>query len=843
MTTAAAPTHLATILSASKIYDAEERRGRPLSKVAKKLAIPSGIVTTDWGKVRDTCNRKLGIEYDKWQDGCGQLLLAKRADGMLAHTIGGFGLSICRQTGKALSWDTPILTANRGWVPMVDLRVGDRVFHPSGRAVGVTYVSDVKLNHVCYEVTTTDGRRVVADAGHLWTVEDRRQRRVREMTTLDLVRDGLTRYEGGVEFRYRLPLQAEVDLPEADLPVDPYLLGAWLGNGDSSSSYMTFNVNDAQHWEEAITASGYVPTSKLDAHGRGQRTLINATSPGKGRASRSLVGKLRQLNLLNDKHIPEDYLLSAANQRLSLLQGLLDTDGYIDPRQGTVEFSSTNRNLAEGVLFLARSLGWRATLKEGKSTLYGVDMGPKYRVGFTPKLCDGKNPFRLPRKARLVQAEDGGAGRFAVSIKSVERVATRPVCCIKVDSNDGLFLAGRDLIATHNTHFLTGAVFGLSVNRPGLLTIWTAHHTKTSDETFTAMQAFCKRDKIAPFINYVHTGSGDEEIAFINGSRILFGARERGFGRGIPGVDILVSDEGQIMSQRAMQNMLATMNTSNLGLHIYAGTPPAPGDNSEHWLGMRDEAWSGQADDMVWIEIGADDDADIDDVHQYAKANPSFPHRTPIHSLLRLRRKLGDDGFMREGLGVYDKDDGSVFDIAKWSNLKEENAAELEEAVLMVDVSPDRRWSTIAMAGELASDEDRTLVVTHSMRGTEGVTKKILELMEQINVIEVAIFSGGTARILKPDLENENIQYEEITANELAAAYGHLQEKIKRGEVAHVDQAELNLALEMTKTRFVQTGEAESFDRREYTVDVSPAVAAAGAVYRWGLVGRMPVLL
>ena len=188
-------------------------------------------------------------------------------------------------------------------------------------------------------------------------------------------------------------------------------------------------------------------------------------------------------------------------------------------------------------------------------------------------------------------------------------------------------------------------------------------------ETFLAMQAFSMRSKIAPFIHKVYTGSGDEEIRFINGSRILFGARERGFGRGIPGVDILISDEGQILSMRAMQNMLATMNVSRFGLHVYAGTPPYEEDNCEVWLQMRDEALSGASTDMVWIEMGADDNADLDDEDQWRKANPSIPHRTPIESIRRLRQRLDDKGFKHEAMGVYDPDDAAVFDIARWATL------------------------------------------------------------------------------------------------------------------------------------------------------------------------------
>lgn len=206
------------------------------------------------------------------------------------------------------------------------------------------------------------------------------------------------------------------------------------------------------------------------------------------------------------------------------------------------------------------------------------------------------------------------------------------------------------------TYLLAAMTFALCVNRPGLLVIWTAHHLATSGETFLSMQGFAQRAKVAPHIRQVFTGSGDEEVRFHNGSRILFGARERGFGRGIPGVDVLIMDEAQILSDKAMSNMLATMNTSRFGLHLYIGTPPKPEDMSESFTRMRREALAGTLRDGAWIEFGADRDAKPEDRKQWAKANPSYPHRTPAQSMIRLRRKLTDADWRREGLGIWDDD-------------------------------------------------------------------------------------------------------------------------------------------------------------------------------------------
>ncbi len=422
------------------------------------------------------------------------------------------------------------------------------------------------------------------------------------------------------------------------------------------------------------------------------------------------------------------------------------------------------------------------------------------------------------------------------------------------------------------TFWVAGSMFGLCKKYPGLLGIWTAHHSATSDETFEAIQGFANRVRVKPHIDFIHTGSGDEEVRFFNGSRILFGARERGFGRGIPGVDVMMFDEGQIMSERALQNMIATLNTSWLGLHIYAGTPPKPEDNSENWMRMHDEAWAigdpsvivVDTEDMVWVEFGGDDNDDPlaraaarDDIRQWVK-NPSFPHRTPVQAFMRLRRKLSDEGFDREGLGLYDPSAKSIFDMNRWNTLAVEDPPQPHRAALVLDVSPDHAWSALGIAAELPGaaesddEQERVLVVVQSIPGTTGVAKVIASLKDKRDLFDIAI-TPGAARALETDLVKENVEYEIMPASEVAASYGNLQAAIKSGGVAHVSQPELDVAMKAVKSRFLQTGESQSFDRREVKekgkgmideIDTSPAVAAACALYRFGLNNApMPLIM
>jgi phage terminase large subunit-like protein len=383
------------------------------------------------------------------------------------------------------------------------------------------------------------------------------------------------------------------------------------------------------------------------------------------------------------------------------------------------------------------------------------------------------------------------------------------------------------------TYLIGAMAFALCILHPGLTVIWTAHHTRTAGETFLAMQGFARRQKIEPYIRDVFKGSGDEEVRFVNGSRILFGARERGFGRGFADVDVMVFDEAQKLGDRALDDMIATMNTALNPLPLFMGTPPKPEDQSEAFQRMRSEALSGESTDLVWIECGADEGSDPDDRGQWVKANPSYPHRTPLTSMMRLRKKLTVDSWMREGLGIWDSNELRVFDMAAWSRLCRPDVEPPLRAALVVDVAPDRKWSCIGIAGKLETVDDTTLVLCHSAPGTDWVAPKVAELAAARKITEVALVTSGQAKALQPDFVQLGIVFEKLTAQDMGAACAAFQEAVKSRRVAHVGQGELDTALVNARTRY--TGETEVWDRRDQSVDISPLVACSAAFYRWSL--------
>lgn len=218
--------------------------------------------------------------------------------------------------------------------------------------------------------------------------------------------------------------------------------------------------------------------------------------------------------------------------------------------------------------------------------------------------------------------------------------------------------------------FLIGMiVFAVCINDPRRKAIWTAHRTTTADETFESMKSLAADPGIAPHVRNVRSANGEQRIVFTNGSRIEFGAREHGFGRGKTKVSLLVLDEAQILTESAMENLVPAMNQGVTPLMFLMGTPPRPRDPGEVFTNRRTRALSGSSKDTLYVEFSADRDAKIEDRAQWSKANPSYPSRTPEDAMLRMMEAFGDASFRREALGIWDETTAGVAALnrADWS--------------------------------------------------------------------------------------------------------------------------------------------------------------------------------
>ncbi len=228
--------------------------------------------------------------------------------------------------------------------------------------------------------------------------------------------------------------------------------------------------------------------------------------------------------------------------------------------------------------------------------------------------------------------------------------------------------------------FIVGrTVFNLASQFDGLTALWTAHRTRTATQTFQKLAAFAQQKRVKPYLaptrnDGIRSTNGEQEIEFRNGSRILFGAREQGFGRGFDEVDIEVFDESQILTEKALEDMVPAANQSRNphgALLIFMGTPPRPVDPGEVMKARRRKALDGKPADVVVLErgnalyvetssdpnVGRAGGPSLDDSEQIRKANPSYPHRTPQESIDRMRENLpSDEAWRREALGVWDSD-------------------------------------------------------------------------------------------------------------------------------------------------------------------------------------------
>ena len=366
-----------------------------------------------------------------------------------------------RRLGKALAIDTPIPTPS-GWTTMGELKEGDVVFDEAGNQCRVTFSTEVQFGRPCNRVVFNDGSVIVADDDHLWLTWDRcaRKNAKRNARKVHKMENPKKPYNQAPKIRTTAEIAETISsgsrgdtnhsvenckpiaCDHADLPIPPYVFGAWIGDGLSDGA--RFVCNDDQIIDEIRREGQNI--YKLD-----QPFMWSMAEPGDGKGkglhSRTLLGKLRKLGVLKNKHIPNAYLRASENQRLALLQGLMDTDGTA-AKEGNCEFTSVKEVIALGFLELALSLGIRATMHEGRAKIDGRDCGPKWRITFSTDLP----AFRLKRKLDRQNSRKGSDRninhRFIVS---VERCPSVPVKCIQVDSPSHLYLAGRSFIPTHNT--------------------------------------------------------------------------------------------------------------------------------------------------------------------------------------------------------------------------------------------------------------------------------------------------------------------------------------------------------------------------------------------------------
>lgn len=371
-----------------------------------------------------------------------QMVIEGRLD-RVGHTRSMLSAQHMYNYNAPLALDTQIPTPS-GWTTMGELERGCIVFDENGRPCEVAGTSPVFEDRKCFEITFDDGSTIVADAEHRWKVEERGKRKTATWEWTDKI---VTTAELQKKKHY-INVAKPLELDFAELPISPYVLGVWLGDGTSSSGSVTASMGDIYETQANILAAGHAVGEVHEYPYRG------------GSATFTILGirsNLVNMNLLNDKHIPIDYLRAADFQRLSLIQGLMDTDGHFSSDNNQCTFVNGNVEIARGFTELLSSFGIKFQISVGKSQAKIFPNGKEYTSKATLRISFTVDPdlqmFRLERKRIPQQRERSTHWRRTkrFGITSVAEVASVPVKCISVNSETHLFLAGTSMIPTHNS--------------------------------------------------------------------------------------------------------------------------------------------------------------------------------------------------------------------------------------------------------------------------------------------------------------------------------------------------------------------------------------------------------
>lgn len=405
------------------------------------------------------------------------------------------------------------------------------------------------------------------------------------------------------------------------------------------------------------------------------------------------------------------------------------------------------------------------------------------------------------------------------------------------------------------TFIVSRIIFAICILYPGTTVLWTAHRTRTSTQTFEKLKGLTRNSVVKSHLarnrsEGIRSANGEQEIRFKNGSVIMFGAREQGFGRGFDEVDIEVFDEAQILTERALDDMIAATNQSRFphgALLFYMGTPPRPSDPGEVFTNRRRKALAVKADDVVYAEhgdamyvecsadpdIGREGGPSLDDPAQVAIANPSYPHRTPPVAVARLRENLAsDESWRREGLGVWGEFEKSKQVIAGGDWLRCAESPTIPDGdpdYFSLSISPERiGFIGVAFRGEDADFVD--LAEAGRVDDSRRIVEWFAERRKGNPRLTVAIDTRDPAAALVNDLRAARIKVNVTTLSDSVKACMGLAEAVEDEHVEHVDQPAVREALLVARKKPI--GKAGQW---EFDPDDDIAALRAITLARYGL--------
>lgn len=372
--------------------------------------------------------------------------------------------------GKAQPLSSRILTPY-GYKLMGDMKVGDKVIGSDGKAHMVSGIYPQGKRPI-YKVSFSNGTSCECDIDHLWNVNSLYQRcgkkyipgvsknkndkryapdySFKTLTLREIIDKGILK-RNSTKYNFKVPVVKPIEFAQRELKFNPYLVGYYMGDGSFSRASITVGKGDKEFLENVLN-----PILKEDLHifYREKRNIYQFDIVGK--TKKLLKEEFLPIYHSDNKFIPKEYLFNSKENRIALLQGLMDSDGHAN-NNGSCEFSSKSKQLALDVQFLVRSLGGFASISEDNSSYVSsktnmrINCGKRYRL--TISMCDETIPlFRMERKQSRVKYRTKYAD--SIFITNAEYIGEKEAQCIMVDSDEHLYIT-EDFIVTHNTSLTT----------------------------------------------------------------------------------------------------------------------------------------------------------------------------------------------------------------------------------------------------------------------------------------------------------------------------------------------------------------------------------------------------
>lgn len=370
------------------------------------------------------------------------------------------------------------------------------------------------------------------------------------------------------------------------------------------------------------------------------------------------------------------------------------------------------------------------------------------------------------------------------------------------------------------------------------LILHSAHEFKTAQEAFLRVRQWVDNtDWLRKRVARIRTSHGDEGIELKSGARLRFVARSGGSGRGFSG-DTIILDEAFNLPASAMAALLPTLSARPNPQLWY--TSSAGMDASEQLRRVRDRGVKGDDKSLCYMEWSADPKCDFDDREAWALANPAMGGRISEEFIERERAAMPELEFGRERLGIWDDPKSqAVLDVDVWAAEADPLSEVLDPVAFAVDVTPDREWASIALAGRRRDGKTHAEVVERR-RGTGWVVDRLQELRDRWKPAAIAVDVGASAGALVPRLEESGVEVLKIGTRDYGQACGGFFDLVMNGEddgrggvrrnFVHLDQPQLNDAVEAARKRPMGTEGAWAWHRRDST-DISPLVAVTLATY------------